>query len=134
MSFLSRMFGPSPVELSQNLGAYPLPSGDVSPLFVFFGIENTGREAVEIVSIRVSPRGENVSLAAEGIEGGVPARVPAGESVRFEVRARVLAGAARDAGHTRASRLEFVATDGEGNEHRHWFTLRVDEYLALKDE
>lgn len=134
VSFLSKIFGSSPLKLTQNLGAYPLPNGDISPLYVFLGAQNAGREEVEITSVRVSPKGEETSLAEEGIKGEVPARIPAGEGVRFEVRAKSLAEASRDAGHTGRPRLTFIVADGEGNEHRHDFRLRVDEYLALKDD
>jgi hypothetical protein len=134
VSFLSRIFGSSPVRLSQSLGAYPLPNGDISPLYVLFGVENTGGEGIEITSVRVSPKGEDISLAGDEIEGEVPVRLAAGESARFEVRAKTLAGAARNAGHEGTPKLSFVATDGEGREHRRDFSFRVDEYLALKDE
>ncbi len=134
MSLLSRMFGAHPVKLSQNLGAYPLPNGGISPLYVFFTVENVSAEEIEISSIRVSPKGEDVSLTADEMKGDVPIRLASEESVRFEVRARVLAGAARNAGHAGTPKLSFVATDGDGVEHRHVFALRVGEYLALKDE
>ncbi|CAN5621346.1 MAG: hypothetical protein M3494_16165 [Actinomycetota bacterium] len=134
MSFFSRIFGSSPMKLSQTLGAYPLPNGDVSPLHVFFTVENASGEEVEIASVRVSPKGEDAPLAEGEIKGEVPARLAAKESARFEVRAKTLASAAKNAGHSGTPRLSFVATDGEGVEHRHAFTLRVDEYLALKDE
>ncbi|MBA2693246.1 MAG: hypothetical protein H0U65_12275 [Rubrobacter sp.] len=134
MSFFSKVFGSSPLKLSQNLGAYPLPNGDISPLYVIFGVENANGGEVEIASIRVSPKGEEASLAEGEMKGETPVRLAAGESVRFEVRAKSLASAARDAGHPGKPRLEFVVTDGEGEEYRHGFTFRVDEYLALKDE
>lgn len=134
MSFLSKIFGSSPVKLSQNLGAYPLPNGDVSPLHVFFGVENASGGEVEIVSVRVSSKGEDAPLAEGEIKGGVPARLAAKERVRFEIRAKSLASAAKNAGHAGTPKLSFVVMDGEGVEHRHVFTLRVDEYLALKDE
>lgn len=134
MSFLSRIFGSSPLKLSQNLGAYPLPNGGVSPLYVLFGIENTSGGEVEIVSVRVSPKGEDVPLAEGEIKDKVPVRLAAGESVRFEVRAKTLAGASKNAGRAGTPKLSFVATDGEGGGHRQDFRLRVDEYLALKDE
>lgn len=134
MSFLSRIFGSSPMKLAQNLGAYPLPNGDVSPLYVFFEVENVGAEEIKISSVRVSPKGKDAPLAEGEIKGDVPVRLAPKESVRFEVRAKTLAGAAKNAGHAGTPKLEFVAADGEGREHRHPFTLRVDEYLSLKGE
>lgn len=133
MSFLSKIFGSSSLELSQNLGAYPLPNGDISPLYVFLNVENASGEGVEILSIRVSPKGSDEPLSV-GVKGEVPARLPAGESVRYEVRAKTLASASREAGHTGTPKLVFAVTDGNGNEHSHDFKLRVDEYVALKDE
>lgn len=134
LSFLSRVFGSSRLRLSQNLGAYPLPTGDISPLYVFFGVENAGGEEVEVTAVRVSPKGEDVPLAGDEVKGEVPVRLAAGESVRFEVRAKTLASAAREAGRSGSPKLSFVATDGAGREHRRDFTFRVDDYLALKDE
>lgn len=107
-------FGRRGLRLSQSLGAFRIPGG-VSPLYALFGVENASGREVEVSSVRITPKGEDVPLAAEEIEGVVPVRLPAKESVRFEVRAKTLA-------------------DGEGVEHRRDFALRVDEYLALKDE
>lgn len=134
MSFFSKVFGLSPLKLSQSLGAYPLSSGDISPLYVFLGVENSGLKGVEITSVRVVPKGEDLALSEGDIEGEVPVRLAAGESVRFEVLAKTLAGASREAGHPGTPKLSFIVTDGEGNEHRHDFRFRVDEYLALKDD
>ncbi|MGI8649297.1 MAG: hypothetical protein ACR2KW_02795 [Rubrobacter sp.] len=134
MSFLSRVFGSSPLKLAQNLGAYPLPNGDISPLYVFLNVENASGDEVEILSVRVSPKGAEVALAEGEIKGKVPTRLPAGENIRFEVRAKTLGGAARDAGYPGTPRLTFLVVDGEGDEHRRDFRLRVDEYLNLRDE
>ncbi|MBA2690984.1 MAG: hypothetical protein H0U65_00630 [Rubrobacter sp.] len=122
------------LRLVQSLGAFRAPDGGVSPLHVFFTVENASGEVVEIASVRVSPKGEDAPLAEGEIKGEVPARLAAKESVRFEVRAKTLAGAAKNAGHSGTPKLSFVVMDGEGGEHRKDFKLRVDEYLALKDE
>lgn len=132
MGFLFRLFGSSSLKLSQKLGAYPLPDGDISPLYVFFGVKNTGGDEVEVSAVRVVPKGGGEPLAVE-IKGEIPTRLAAGESVRYEVRARKLAEASRDAGHTGTPRLLFIVTDGGGRDHRHDFRPRVDEYISLKD-
>ncbi|WP_162924609.1 hypothetical protein [Rubrobacter indicoceani] len=133
MSLLSKIFGSSPLKLTRNLGAYLLSSGDISPLYVFFDAENTGREAVEVTSVGVRTKGSEEPLRFE-IEGEIPARIPAGGNTRYRVRAKELARVARGAGCSGNTKLTFVAVDGAGNKHRHSFRLRVDEYLSLKDE
>lgn len=135
MSLFSRLLsGGRGLTLRQNLGAYRKPDGDVSPLYVFFDVENPGPESATVTAVRVSPKGEPIPLASEDLEGDLPARLAPGESVRFRVRAKALARAAQEAGHTGRPKLTFVATDAQDAEHRHGFRLRVDEYLELKDE
>lgn len=133
MNLLSQIFGSSGLKLTQQLGAYPLPNGEPGPLHVLFGVGNTGRDAIEVSSVRVVPKGEDEPLPVE-VEGEVPTKLAAGETARYEVRAKTLARAASAAGRNGVAKLTFVVTDGEGNETRRDFTLRVDEYLALRDD
>ncbi|HET7478727.1 MAG TPA: hypothetical protein VFJ72_04325 [Rubrobacteraceae bacterium] len=128
------------LELGQSLGAFTSPDGDISPLFVFFEVANAGGEDVTLAAVRVTPRGIPHTVLADAakgtLEGGhdLPRTLAPGESIRFQVRAKTLAGRARDAGHSGRARLEFAAEDTSGNRHRKVFRFRVDEYLRLKDE
>ncbi len=132
---MRHLFGKKGLRLSQSLGAFRKPNGDISPLFVFFEVENESGEAVEVVRLRVAPKGWAGSVADGGIEGeSLPASIPPGESVRFQVRAKTLARALKDAGYGETPKVMLAVEDGEGGEHRKGFKLRVDEYLVLKDE
>lgn len=120
--------------MSQSLGAFPRPGGDISPLFVFFEAFNESEEEVEVAHLSISPKGGS-AVDAE-IEGKkeFPFDLPPGESERFQVRAKTLARALKDAGHGGTPKVTLVVEDGGGGEHVKHFRLRVDEYLALKDE
>lgn len=132
---MSFFFGKKGLRLSQSLGAFRKPDGDISPLYVFFEVENKGSEEVEVASLQIVPKGEDAAVAGDEIEGkGLPFDLAPGASERFQVRAKALASSLKDAGYSGTPKIKFVVEDGRGNEHSKTFKLRVDEYLALKDE
>ena len=132
------------LRLEQSLGAFPVGNGDISPLYVLFGVYNAGSDAavVEKVYLRVGREAAidvSGSLGGDGVgdeeEGGGPPRgIPSGESATLWLRARELAGKLRDAGHAGTPKLRLLVFDSGGGEHKTTFKFRVDEYLQLKDE
>lgn len=131
------MVGGGPgLRLSQSLGAFAGPGGDISPLHVFFEISNTGKEEVEISRVYVSAKGDPRPVY-EGPFGGdhaLPFTLAPGESSRFHARARALAGDLKETGHGGRPRVSLVVEDASGNRSEKAFRFRVDEYLRLKDE
>ena len=138
-SWLRRAFGGSggsELRLSQSLGAFAGPGGNISPLHVFFEVTNTGAEAVEVSRVYVSAKGEPRPVY-EGPFGGdntPPFTLASGESSRFHARAKALAKDLKDAGHGGRPRVSLVVEDASGNLTEKVFRFRVDEYLQLKDE
>lgn len=125
------------LKLAQSLGAFRLPAeGDISPLYVFFEVENAGREEVRVARLYVRPKGAPVPVYSGPFEthGELPGTLRPGEGVRFWVRAKLLARALEGAGYAGRPKIELVAEDGSGSVHSVAFGFRVDEYLALKDE
>jgi len=114
--------------------------GDVSPLYVLFGLSNRGGAPIVAEKVYLRAGRETVlDLTADlggdgGDSGGLPREIPPGESATLWLRARDLSGRLRDAGHTGTPRLRAVVVDSGGGEHETTFKLRVDEYLRLKDE
>jgi hypothetical protein len=133
----SRVRGGPRLKISQSLGAFSRPGeGDISPLHVFFDVTNAGPHRVEVVSLRVAPRGSFRS-AYEGPFGGdkdLPCALDPGESARFWTLAKKLAASLEEAGHGGSPRVRFVVEDADGNRFDKAFKFRVDEYLRLKDE
>ncbi|CAA9519213.1 MAG: hypothetical protein AVDCRST_MAG12-3677 [uncultured Rubrobacteraceae bacterium] len=124
------------LRLSQSLGAFAGPGGDISPLHVFFEATNAGSEEVEVVRVYVSAKGDPRPVY-EGPFGGdhaLPFTLAPGESSRFHARAKALAGNLKRAGHGGRPRVRLVVEDASGNRREKAFRLRVDEYLDLKDE
>lgn len=125
------------MRLAQSLGAFRLPEeGDISPLYVFFDVENVGREDVGISHLCVAPKGAPGPVYEGPFEthGTLPDALHPGEKVRFWVRAKTLARALKEAGYAGRPRIELAVEDVSGDVHRTAFKFRVDEYLALKDE
>lgn len=107
------------LELGQSLGAFARQDGGISPLFVFFEVANVSEESISVAAVRVSPKGvagTALSDARDGsLEGDLPPRtLKPGESARFRVLAKTLAGTARDAGYGGRPRLEIVAEELAG--------------------
>jgi hypothetical protein len=125
------------LRLAQSLGAFRLPSErDISPLYVFFDVENSGRDTVEISHVYVAPK-RTPGFLYEGpfeTDNTIPGTLRPGETARFWVRAKTLARALKAAGYGGRPRLALVAEDDSGEVHRTTFEFRTDEYLALKDE
>ena len=124
------------LRLSQSLGAFAGPGGDISPLHVFFEATNAGSEEVEIVRVYVSAKGDTRPVY-EGYFGGdhaLPFTLAPGESSRIHARAKALAGALKRMGHGGRPRVRLVVEDASGNRREKAFRFRVDEYLQLKDE
>lgn len=124
------------LRLSQSLGAFARPDGDVSPLFVFFEVENAGEVRAELREVYVTARNGRPLMAVEPFEDEPrpPLTLSPGASARFRVRAKPLAERSRAAGFVGAPRLKLIVEDGAGNVHEKAFGFRVDEYLKLKDE
>lgn len=125
------------MRFAQSLGAFRLPDqGDISPLYVFFDVENVGREDVGISHLYVAPKGAPGPVYEGPFEthGTLPGTLRPGEKARFWVRAKTLARAMKEAGYGGRPRVELAAQDDSGNVHKGAFKFRVDEYLALKDE
>lgn len=136
-AWLRRRRSGASLRLAQYLGAFPLPEErDISPLYVFFDVENVGRDDVGISRLHVAPRGA-LGAVYEGpfeTSGTLPGTLRPGETARFWVRAKTLAAALKEAGYGGRPRVELAVEDDLGNLHRTTFKLRVDEYLQLKDE
>ena len=127
--------GPN-LRLSQSLGAFAGPGGDISPLHVFFEVTNADSEEVKIVRVYVAAKGDTRTVY-EGPFGGdhaLPFTLAPGESSRFHARAKALASDLKDAGHGGRPRVYLVVEDAHGGRSERAFTFRVDEYLELKDE
>ncbi len=124
------------LRLSQSLGAFAGPEGDISPLHVFFEATNAGAEAVEVARVYVSAKGDPRPVY-EGPFGGdhaLPFTLEPGESSRFHARAKALAGDLKRAGYGGRTRLSLAVEDASGKRSEKTFRFRVDEYLHLKDE
>lgn len=138
MNWLRRRRSGARLRLSQSLGAFHLPDeNDISPLYVFFEVENAGRDAVRISRLYVAPKGDSAPLYEGPFEASgasLPGTLPAGEAARLWVRAKVLAKASKDSGYGGRTRLRLVAEVESGDLHETTFGFRTDEYLALKDE
>lgn len=138
-SWLRRAFGGGggpDLRLSQSLGAFAGPEGNISPLHVFFEVTNAGAETVEVASVYVSARGDPRPVY-EGPFGGdhaLPFTLAPGESSRFHARAKALAGDLKEAGYEGRPHVSLVVEDASGNRSEKVFRFRVDEYLRLKDE
>jgi hypothetical protein len=124
------------LRLSQSLGAFAGPGGDISPLHVFFEVSNTGKEVVEISRVYVSAKGVPAPIyeGPFGADLPLPLNLAPGESVRFHARAKALAGGLKDAGYGGRPRVLFVVESADGGRSDEAFGFRVDEYLNLKDE
>jgi hypothetical protein len=130
----SRGEGPR-LRISQSLGAFRLPGGDVSPLYVLFTVSNPGPETATLTSARVLPsRGEGPAVHVGEGDHPLPGPLEPGGSARLWLRAKALAKAMKDAEYGGRTRLVFVVEDDRGALHRKTFTFRVDEYLQLKDD
>jgi hypothetical protein len=132
------------LRLEQSLGAFPVGNGDISPLYVLFGVSNVGSVAAVAETVYLRAGRDTVldlssELGGDGVSdekngGGPPRGIPPGESATLWLWARDLAGKLRDAGHAATPKLRLLVVDSEGGEHATTFKFRVDEYLQLKDE
>ncbi len=136
-AWLRRRRSGSRLRLAQSLGAFPRPEqGDISPLYVFFDVENAGREDAGISRLYVTPKGAR-RPAYEGpfeTDKTLPCTLGPGETARFWMRAKALAGALKEAGQGGRPRVDLVVEDALGDAHKTGFRFRVDDYLLLKDE
>jgi len=122
------------LRLSQSLGAFAGPGESISPLYVFFGVTNTGAEDIEVARVYVSAGGEPVYEGPFDGDHSLPFTLAPGESSRFHTRAKTLAGDLKNAGHGGRARVRLVVEDALGSRSEKVFKFRVDEYLQLKDE
>lgn len=138
-AWLRRAFGgrggPN-LRLSQSLGAFAGPEGEISPLHVFFGMTNRGSEAVEVARVYVSAKRDERPIFEGPFAGdhALPFTLAPDESSRFHARAKALANDLKKAGHGGRPRVSLVVEDASGNRSEKTFAFRVDEYLQLKDE
>ncbi|MBA3794144.1 MAG: hypothetical protein H0X19_08415 [Rubrobacter sp.] len=122
------------LRLSQSLGAFAGPGESISPLYVFFGVTNTGAEDIEVARVYVSTGGEPVYEGPFEGDHALPFTLAPGESSRFHTRAKTLAGYLKNAGHDGRARVRLVVEDALGRRREKAFRFRVEEYLRLKDE
>jgi len=122
------------LQLSQTLGAFAGPGESISPLYVFFGVTNTGAEDIEVARVYVSTGGEPVYEGPFEGDHALPFTLAPGESSRFHTRAKTLAGYLKNAGHDGRARVRLVVEDALGRRREKAFRFRVEEYLRLKDE
>jgi hypothetical protein len=124
------------LRLSQSLGAFAGPGGDISPLHVFFEVTNDGSGEVEVVRVYVAAKGDARPVYEGPFDGNhaLPFTLAPGESSRFHARAKALAGALKEVGQGGRPRVRLVVEDASGNRREKAFKFRVDEYLELKDE
>ena len=136
-AWLRRAFGgrggPN-LRLSQSLGAFAGPEGEISPLHVFFGVTNAGSEPVEVAQVHVAADGRPIFEGPFAGDHALPFALAPGETSRFHARAKALAKALKDAGHGGRPRVGLVVEDDSGNRSEKNFVFRVDEYLQLKEE
>ena len=124
------------LRLAQSLGAFTRPEqGDISPLYVFFEVENADRETIEVSRVHVTPK-DGDPVQVELLEGDrdLPHILEPGDTARYWTQTRPLARILADAGYGGRPRLRLVVEDGLGNTHEKRFAFRVDEYLRLRDE
>lgn len=138
-AWLRRAFGGRggpDLRLSQSLGAFAGPEGNISPLHAFFEVTNAGDEEVEVARVYVSAKGEPRPVYEGPFAGdhALPFTLAPGESSRFHARAKALARDLKEAGHDGRPRVRLVVEDASGNRSEKTFVYRVDEYLRLDDE
>lgn len=124
----------SGLELSQSLGAFPLPGGGISPLHVVFTVTNAGRGATSLDRAYVTAESDGAPTVPlpEG-DRALPATLGPGETAKLWLRAKPLARSMKEAGIGGRPRLRFVV-EGDSGVHGLTFGFKVDEYLRLKDE
>ena len=121
--------------LGQSPGAFTLPTGGISPLYLVFEVENKGVSEVEIREIHVSPKsGARIDHPALEGDRSLPFVLEAGGTARFWVRAKALASSFKEAGYDGRSRANIVVEDALGTAYEKSFKLPVNKYLNLKDE
>lgn len=105
-------------------------------MFVFFEVTNEGREPSELSRLYVRSRRDRRPAYEGPFEGDrdLPLTLGPGETARFRVRAKTLAGSLKEAGLGGRPRVRLVVEDGRGSAHEKSFGFRVDDYLRLKDE
>ena len=136
---ISRLFdrGKKPrLALGQSPGAFALPGGDISPLYLVLEVTNKGDSEVGIRQVYVARKSGPRMTPAETLEGdrSLPFVLEAGGIARFWVRAKTLANNFKEAGYTGNPRTRIVVEDVLENTHEKSFKLPVDKYLNLKDE
>ncbi len=132
-----RLGGERPrLAVSQSLGAFARPGGDISPLHVFFEVTNDGQTDVEVARVYVDVEGDEHPAYDGPFErdSELPLKLASGESSRFWTRAKTLAGSLKKAGHGGRPSVRFVVEGAGGVRGEKAFRFRVDEYLRLKDE
>jgi hypothetical protein len=81
----SKRDGPR-LRLEQSLGAFPVGNGDISPLYVLFGVSNVGNAATVAETVYLSAGRETAidvsgDLGGDGVSeevGGPPREIPPG--------------------------------------------------------
>ena len=121
--------------LGQSPGAFTLPNGGISPLYLILEVANRGSLEVEVRGLYVAPKsGSRIDQTALEGDRSLPFVLEAGGSARFWIQAKTLASNFKEAGYDGNSRTNIVVEDGFGNVHEKSFKFPVDKYLNLKDE
>ncbi len=122
--------------LGQSPGAFALPEGGISPLYLILEVANKGGSEAGIRQVYVAPKSGHSLTPTDGLEGdrSFPFVLEAGEGARFWIRAKELASSFREAGYSGSPRASLVVEDASGNTHEKSFKFSVDKYLNLKDE
>lgn len=121
--------------LGQSPGAFTLPDGGISPLYLILEVANRGDSEVEIRELYVSPKsGSRIDQAALEGDRSLPFVLEADGNARFWIRAKTLASSFKEAGYDGNPRANIVVEDEFGNVHEKSFKFPVDKYLGLKDD
>ena len=122
--------------LGQSPGAFSLPEGGISPLYLVLEVTNKGASEVGINQVYVSSKSGPRMTSPDILKGerSLPFVLEAGGSARFWVRAKTLANNFKEAGSTGSPRAKIVVEDALEDLYEKSFKLPVDKYLNLKDE
>ena len=117
------------------MGAFPRPSGDISPLYVIFEVANEGNEEIELSRAYITLEGDRESVFSDDLEGEqtLPTTLEPHGSFRLWKRAKELARRLDGAGGGGRPRLALVVEEASGRNHELVFVFRAAEYRDLKD-
>ena len=117
-TWLRRRSDRSRLRLAWSLGAFT-QEGDISPLYVFFEVIDTGQSDVELTRLYVAPKGDRRPVYEGPFEEerDLPYSLRCGDAVRFWVRAKTLARILKEAGYGGRPPGKLVVGGGGGTHH-----------------